>query len=476
MVAGGLEGIIWLQMILKGDSMKVVFMGLALTLILSGCSSSEKKSDSGSGVDALNFNAQKRIFDNGLTAIVVENKKLPIFSYYTYYKVGGKHEEDGITGASHYLEHMMFKGAKKYGSGMFDKIVEGNGGSNNAYTTNDLTVYYENLPNQHLNKIIDVEADRMQNLALEKESFEKERNVVLEERKMRYENSDGGKIYLTMMENIFEGTPYGTSVIGKIKDIKTVTRDQMYQYFKMFYAPNNAIIVIVGDVDAEDVFDELEERFGKIKENKKLVDYKKKVTSPKDFEFKGKYGGRKISLNGTSPNPSFFLAFKGVKIGPRDAYVLDILSSLLGDGGSSILNQKYVLNKKPIMSKSHAGNYTLQDSGVFFVGGELNKGSHLKWIQKDLYKTLSNACKSKIDQRSVQRIKNQYLVDMLSGLETNSGVAGFLGNREVYYGDYNFYKKEIDIYNSVSVTELQEACKKYLKKENSIFLSIWNKN
>ena len=456
--------------------MKVVFIGLALTLILSGCSTSEQGSDSSTGVDALKFNAQKRTFDNGLTAIVVENKKLPIFSYYTYYKVGGKHEEDGITGASHYLEHMMFKGAKKYGPGMFDRIVEGNGGSNNAYTTNDLTVYYENLPNQHLNKIIDVEADRMQNLALEKESFEKERNVVLEERKMRYENSDRGKLYLTMMKSIFEGTPYGTSVIGKIKDLKTVTRDQMYQYFKMFYAPNNAIIVIVGDVDADDVFDELEDRFGKIKKNNKLADYKKKVTSPKDFEFRGKYNGRKVALNGTRPSPSFFLAFKGIKIGPREAYVLDILSSLLGDGGSSILNQKYVLGKKPIMSKAHAGNYTLQDSGVFFVGGELTKGSNLKMIQKDLYKTLDMACEKQIDERSVQRIKNQYLVDMLSGLETNSGVASFLGNREVYYGDYNFYKKEIGIYNSVTVTELKAACEKYLKKENSIFLSIWNKN
>jgi zinc protease len=441
---------------------------------MSGKDSTETKSES--GVDSLSFKAKKKVFSNGLTAIVVENKKLPLFSYYTYYKVGGKHEKDGITGASHYLEHMMFKGAKKYGPGMFDKIVEGNGGSNNAYTSNDLTVYYENLPSEHLNKIIDVEADRMQNLALEKESFEKERNVVLEERKMRYENSDRGKIYLTMMKKMFEGTPYGTSVIGKIKDLKSVTRDQMYDYFKKFYAPNNAVIVIVGDVDQDDVFDELEKRFGDMPKSTGLEAYKDSINSKKDFEFKGKYNGKSYKLKGTSPNPSFFLAFKGIKIGPRMAYVLDILSSVLGDGGSSILTKKYVLNKKPVLSKAHAGNYTLQDSGVFFVGGELIRGANLSWIQKDLYKKLKDSCQSDINERSVQRIKNQYLVQMLSGLETNAGVASFLGNREIYYGDYNFYKKELDIYNSVTVDELKSACSQYLTKKNSIFLSIWNKN
>lgn len=461
--------------------MKLSLSLIFIILFVIACSTRDIKDltdneKNASEVDSLSFNAKKKTFPNGLTAIVVENKKLPIFSYYTYYKVGGKHEKDGITGASHYLEHMMFKGAKKYGPGMFDRIVEGNGGSNNAYTTNDLTVYYENLPSEHLNKIIDVEADRMQNLALEKESFEKERNVVLEERKMRYENSDRGKLYLAMMKKVFEGTPYGTSVIGKIKDLKSVTRDQMYQYFKEFYAPNNAVVVIVGDVDHEDVFDEIEKRFGDIPENKGLDTYKESINSKDDFMFKGKFNGRSFKLKGTSPNPSFFLAFKGVKIGPRIAYILDILSSILGDGGSSILNKKYVLNKKPILSKAHAGNYTLQDSGVFYVGGELLRGANLSWIQKDLYKKISKSCNNDINERSVQRIKNQYLVQMLSGLETNAGIASFLGNREIYYGDYNFYKKELETYNSVTVNELKEACAKYLTKKNSIFLSIWNQN
>lgn len=454
------------------------FILMLITTFLAGCSSrsSQVASVSSGSRAAINLKVHKKVLSNGLTVLLVKNDKLPIFSYYTYYKVGGKFETQGITGSTHYLEHMMFKGAKKYGPGEFDKLVEGNGGSNNAYTTNDLTVYYENLPSKHIETMIDLEADRMQNLALEPNSFESERNVILEERKMRYENSDRGKIYLQMMKSIFEGTPYGTSVIGKIEDIKSVTREQMLNYFKKFYAPNNAIIIIVGNIDIDNVTGMIEEKFGKIPANNELETQKKQILdSLSGFEFKGKYN-RWVKLNGSSPDPSFMLAFKGIKIGPRDAYILDILSSILGDGASSYLNQEFVLSARPIFSSVYAANHTMQNSGVFFVGGQLLKGKSLSNSKNVLLKKLRTSCYSAITQRSVQKVKNQYLVQMLSGLDTNAGVARFIGDRQIYYGDYSFYEKEYDIYNSITVEELKSSCDKYLKKENSIFLSIWNQH
>jgi zinc protease len=453
-----------------------LMLGLACSLTACSNMGSKKSSNSNKELDQISLDVQKKVLKNGLTVLVMENDKLPIFSYYTYYRVGGKYETKGITGSTHYLEHMMFKGAKKYGPGEFDKLVEGNGGSNNAYTTNDLTVYYESLPSEHIDTTIDLEADRMQNLALHPVSFESERNVILEERKMRYENSDRGKIYLKMMKEMFFGTPYGTSVIGKIQDIETVTRDQMMEYFKKFYAPNNAVIVIVGDVDADDVFDQIEKKFGSIEPNRDLDMVKKDIIKErKGFEFKGSYN-RWVKINGTSPDPKFMLAYKGVKIGPRDAYVLDILSSILGDGASSYLHQNFVTSRSPIMSSVYAANYTLMDSGVFFIGGGLLKGKNLNNARRVLLKKVRVGCHDAVNERSVQKIKNQYLVQMLSGLDTNAGVARFIGDREIFYGDYNFYKKEFSIYNSVSVEELKAACDKYLKKENSIFLSIWNKH
>ena len=169
--------------------MKCWFLLLAL---LAGCATSKGKEKTLS--ESIQLDVHEVKLDNGMTALIAPNPKLPIFSLYLFYKVGGKNEVPGITGASHFLEHMMFKGAKKYGKNTIDFIIEGSGGSTNAYTTNDQTVYYENLPSSQLEKMLDIEADRMENLLLDTDDFNKERAVVLEERKMRYENSPRGQL------------------------------------------------------------------------------------------------------------------------------------------------------------------------------------------------------------------------------------------------------------------------------------------
>lgn len=434
--------------------------------------SSHEQGQNKSGIQLEVF---EKTLDNGLKVLVVENKKLPVFSFYSYYKVGSKFEKPGTTGSSHLLEHMMFKGGKKYGANAFDEIVSGNGGRNNAYTTNDLTVYYEMLPSEHFEIIADVEADRMQNLLLEKESFEKERYVVLEERKLRYENSDRGKLYLQMMKELFVGTPYGSSVIGEVEDLKTVSRDKVWDYFKKFYAPNNAVILVVGDVDHDDVFSVMEDKFGDIKPNKELKEQKKKLLGENGFDFKVKLPKR-IALKGTSPNPNFYMTFKGIKIGTREGFALDILSSVLGDGESSYLNRKFVLGNNPKLSGVYAANMTLQESGAFFIGGQLLEKVNQKKFESELKETLNKSCDEALSMRAIQKVKNQYLFAMVNELDTNSGIAEFLGNREVYYGDYNFYKKETETYDSITIEELKAVCEKYIKGKDALTLTIWNKN
>jgi len=444
-----------------------------LIILLVACSTT--KDSRKSTQEEIQFEATKRVFDNGLTAIIVENKKLPVFSYHTFYKVGGKFETPGITGASHFLEHMMFKGAKKYKMGEFDRLVEGNGGSNNAYTTNDLTVYYEDLPNAHLETMIDIEADRMENLTLDKAAFQSEKAVVLEERRMRYENSDRGKLYLSMMKEIFKGTAYGTSVIGKIEDLNSVTRDQIYAYFKKYYSPNNAVIVIAGDVDTDDTLDLLEDKFGDIKPFKALEKTKSDAIKLKGFKVKEKFG-YDVKLKGQSPEPMFMLAYPSEKIGSREGFVLDILSSILGSGATSYLSERFVLGKNPAAVSISAANYTLQDAGVFFVMGQMLGKKNLKSFKRNLRRSVVKSCKDAITPRSIDKVKNQFLVSMFSGLDSNAGIAKFLGNREVYFDDYNFYKRELDIYQSITKKELQSACDKYLKPSRSVFLSIWSKH
>lgn len=459
-------------MIYKPGAKKFLLLLLLVAFIVGCASKSSREDNSG---DEIILKVTKKVLPNGLTILISENRKLPIFSYYTYYKVGGKFEKDGITGASHLLEHMMFKGAKKYGAGEFDNIVEGNGGKNNAYTSNDNTVYFESLPSQHLNKIIDLEADRMQNLLLEPESFERERNVVLEERKLRYENSDRGKLFLTMMKEVFKGTPYGTSVIGKVKDLKTVSRDEIFAYFKKFYAPNNAIIVIVGDVDTDKTVKEIEKKFGDIPASEGLDKYKQEQLDRLGFDFKTKFN-RSVQINGRTPNPNFMLTFPAKKIGEKDGFVLDILASIIGGGESSYFSNKYVLNNNPLLSNIYAANYTLQNSGVFFIGGELLSNKSLSKVKTELLNNLNKTCEESITPRALQKVKNQYFIEMLSGLDTNAGIAKFIGDREFYFGDYSFYKKELEIYQAITMQELKSACKDYLVKDKHIFISIWNKH
>lgn len=455
---------------------------LLLTFFVISCSqlSSNSNSISGKSVSLsesdINLDVTKMTLDNGLRVLLVQNSKLPIFSYYTFFGVGGKHERKGITGASHFLEHMMFKGAKNFGAGAFDRIIEGNGGASNAYTTNDETVYYEKLPAKALELIIKVEADRIQNLLLEPEAFEKERNVVLEERKMRYENSPGGKMYLNVMQSMFEGTPYGRSVIGDIEDLKTVTRNQIMDYFKTFYAPNNAIVVIVGDFNVSTVKEQIKQAYSAIPSSEKLDSERKKSEDAKLFKWKGKYN-RDVKVNATNPIPKFMYAFQGVPLGKREAYVLDILSSILGDGKSSHFNQLFVDSKRPLLSSIGVGNYNLSHKGIFYISGNLLERTNLRKFKRILNKEIKRACGNKvISARNVQKIKNNYLVSLYSGLETNSGIARFIGSSEQDHNDYSHYKEELEIYNSIQADEVISACHKVFDVKKAIFTSVWNKH
>ena len=408
-----------------------------------------------------------------MTALIVENHKLPIFSLYFFYKVGGKNEVPGITGASHFLEHMMFKGAKKYGKNSIDFIIEGSGGSTNAYTTNDSTVYYENLPSPQLNSMLDIESDRMANLSLDPDDFNKERAVVLEERKMRYENSPRGQLYQLLMQTFFAGTPYGRPVIGEIPDLKSMTREQIHAYFKRFYAPNNVTLVLVGDVNSSEAKKIIREKFGKIPKSPSVEEAH---SSLKDENFEVKMKQPKVvNQKGESPNPLFMMAYPTYKAGHPKGYALDVLSSILGSGKSATLINEYILINRPVATSIYAAHQQLEKAGFFFVGGELVRGVKLADFRKDLQTKLMKYCETEITPRNIQKIKNNYLVDLYSGLDSNAGLAQFLGDRQMLMGDWKYYKKELKLYEDVNVEDVKAVCLETFAK-NSTFVSVWNKH
>lgn len=447
---------------------------LAIFLVMiSACSSSQKTASSGMP-DPLRLEVQNFKLDNGLNVLVVEDDRLPVFSLHMFYKVGGKDERKGITGASHFLEHLMFKGTKEIAGSRFDYIVEGNGGSSNAFTTNDMTVYHENMPSTALETMIKVEADRMVNLIIKKDEFEHERQVVLEERKMRYENSPRGQLYLAMMEQLFKGTPYGTSVIGDIEDLKSVSRDQVYRYYRQWYAPNNATLVVVGDVKTSNVKSLVKKYFSELAASD--VPEQTRASIPTSaFEVK-LAAPIELNLVGQSTNPMFMLAFTAAKAGEVESYAQDLLSSILGDGKSSHLMQKYTLSKRPKLASVYAGNYTLEKAGAFMIGGELLKGQEPEKFKNNLLSELKKSCETAVTERSLQKVKNQYETELFQQLDTSAGLAQFLGERQSLFNDWAYYRKELALYRQMTVKEVREACQKLFKGKNHVWVTVWEKN
>lgn len=417
----------------------------------------------------LDLNIERHVLENGLTILLIKNPKLPIFSLQTHYRIGSKNEQKGMSGATHFLEHLMFKGAKKFGAGEFNKLVEGNGGSFNAYTTRDMTVYYENLPLESLETMLDLEADRMQNLLLDPAAFESERKVVLEERKMRYENSPYGQLYMHTFEKMFEKTPYEIPVIGSIEDIKSVTRDQIFQYFKDYYAPNNAVLVIAGDIDFKESLSLITKYFNNVKASAKTVS---RDSTPYILK------GEKIQFNklkGNSQNTLVNYSYAAPPIKSRKARVLDILASVLGGGKSSYFTSKYVTAKHPVMTQFYASNYSLMHAGVFFFGGELLPKVDEVEFQKMFVKDLELSCTDGVNEESIERIRKQVEIGFYRQTEQNHSLASMVAQREVFYGDYEFYNQELKDYSEITVDEVRNACFSLVTAEKKIFTSLHNK-
>lgn len=444
---------------------------LLVLLFFVSCGTLPSKAKNEAAVEE--FNVQKTVLSNGLTILISPNPKLPIVSYVTLFDVGGRDEKKGTTGATHFLEHMMFKGAKKYGPGQFDGLLEKSGGVTNAYTTNDMTVYYQNIPTSFLDTMIDMEADRMQNLLLDPVSFESERKVIFEERKMRYENNPDGFIFLNLMKKIFAGTPYGQSVIGDEKDLRDLSRDQMMIFFKNFYVPNNAIIGIVGDVNPDETIAKIKEAYGKIPASLELANLKKASSGSELFNSKRKLG-KEYKIYGTNPIPKFMMAFPAEKIGTRKSYAMDILAMILGNGGSSYLTQKYVKTDDATLSEINLINYNLIHSGVFYFSGDLLEGKKVEDVKEQIESDFAEMCENAITGHSLEKAKNQFLAQRYEQFKTNSGVASTIVRNEKFYNDYNFALKEVDIYNSINENEVKMICRETLKNTNEIFISTWN--
>ena len=412
----------------------------------------------------VDFPVEKFKLKNGLTVLLHADNSVPMVSYHTWYKVGSRDETLGVTGAAHMLEHMMFKGAKKYTNKDFDRILSQNGIVNNAFTTADYTGFYENLPSDKLDLIMDVELDRMKNLAIAPEELKSELQVVGEERRYRVDNNPNGLLNETLTDLMFTAHPYKFPTIGYMTDIQAYSSEKLRKFYSTYYVPNNAVLIIAGDINIEKTkkmvmkyYDELP--FKDVPERKYAVE--PDVTKP-----------RKKSIKGPVQNTNFMMAFKSIEAGHADGYALDVLSQVLAGGTSSRLHKKMVYEARKATGV-YAHNESQIDPGVFEIYASLQPKVSADQVLPMIRNAIRQLQTTKIKEKELKKVKTQFMKEFVDGLQTIDGKANSLAINEVLYGDYKRLFTDLERYNQVTPEDIQRVAKKYLdpKKEVTVVLN-----
>ena len=394
---------------------------------------------------------------NGMKFLIVEDYSIPNANMYLFYKVGSRNEYQGITGLSHFFEHMMFNGAKKFGPKEFDRTMEFNGGANNAYTREDVTVYTNWFPSSASETIFDLEGDRISSLSIDPKMVESERGVVLSERSTGLENSPWQLLTQSVQAQAFQEHPYHWPVIGYEDDMKNWKQADLERYFKTYYAPNNCVAVVSGAVKMDDI---------KKMAEKYLEPIPAQPEPPKVHTVEPvQTGERRILLKKDVTNPYLYIAYKVPEAKSDDYYSLVLLSDILSSGKSSRLYASLVDNKQ--LANSIFTSYSESfDPTLFGVYAVTNKGINETDLEKAIDEELEKIKKDGINERELQKVKNQKLIDFYGQVETINGKSNNIGTYEVFFGDY---KKMFDApaqYNKVTADDIKRVAHKYFLKSN----------
>ena len=395
--------------------------------------------------------------NNGMKFLVVEDFSIPNANMYFFYKVGSRNEYQGITGLSHFFEHMMFNGAKKYGPKEFDRTMEFNGGSNNAYTTENVTVYTDWFPASSAEIIFDLEGDRISSLSIDPKIVESERGVVLSERRTGLENSPWRLLSQSMQATAFQEHPYHWPVIGYEDDMKNWTQQDLERYFKTYYAPNNCVVVVSGAI-----------KLAKVKElAKKYLEPIAAQPAPPVVHIvePPQTGERRIIIKKDVATPYLMIGYKTPESKNEDYYALNILSSILSSGNSSRLYSALV-DQKQVATQVFTDFGDSFDPNLFNVYAVANKDVKELDVEQAIYTEIEKIKKEGITDKELQKIKNQKLMEFYNQVETINGKSNNIGTYEVFFGDYRKMFDAPANYNKITVADVQNVANKYLIKSN----------
>lgn len=394
---------------------------------------------------------------NGMKFLVVEDFSIPNANMYLFYKVGSRNEYQGITGLSHFFEHMMFNGAKKYGPKSFDQTMEFNGGANNAYTTENVTVYSNWFPASASEVIFDLEGDRISSLSIDPAMVESERGVVLSERRTGLENSPWRLLSQSVQATAFQEHPYHWPVIGYEDDMKNWTQQDLERYFKTYYAPNNCVVVVSGAIKMEQV-----KEFAK----KYLEPIPAQAAPPKVHIVEPiQTGERRIVVKKEVATPYLMIGYHTPESKNEDYYALNILSSVLSSGNSSRLYSSLV-DQKELATQVFTDFGDSFDPKLFNVYAVANKDVKEADLEQAIYNEIEKIKKDGISEKELQKIKNQKLMEFYSQVETIDGKSNNIGTYEVFFGDYRKMFNAPANYNKITVADVQNVAKKYFTKSN----------
>ncbi len=409
------------------------------------------------------FQVRRHVLSNGLTVLTMENYDIPVVSMYTLYKVGSRNERPGITGISHLFEHMMFNGSRNFGPHKFDKILESGGGRSNAYTSRDLTVYYEDFTPALLEKVIELDSDRMGWLNITSKTLESEREVVKEERRLRTDNSVYGRLEEELYAASFHCHPYRWPIIGWMADIKNISVGDCKRYHKHFYAPNNAVLVLSGAFNTDKALKQIEKYYGPIPSGK--------IPSVPTTSEPAQNGERRLHYRKKAELHNFIIGYHVPEFSHKDVFVLDVLQTILADGESSILYRSLV-RKQEIVLYLHC-DYTWHiNPGLFEFYFQMKPGKTSRTGEIQLEKELKAIRNQSIRKADLERAKNVLESDFISSFQTNNGRAHRIGLTEILFGDFNKITEPVLEYKNVTKDDIKRVANTYFRPENKTIVQL----
>jgi zinc protease len=405
----------------------------------------------------LRENVFETVLPNGLKVILLENHKAPLVTFQVWYRVGSRNEAWGKTGLSHMLEHMMFKGTERVGPEEFSRIIQENGGNDNAFTSRDYTAYFENLSSDRIQVAIDLESDRMHNLLLREEDFRTERMVVMEERRLRTEDNPTAYLSEQLEATAFQIHPYHWPIIGWMEDIARFTLEDLKAYYRTYYNPANASLVVVGDFKKEELLPRIEKAFGLIPRG--VVPNQDRDKDPPQT------GERRIFVKKEAQLPALVMGYHVPNLREPDSYVLEVIAAILSGGKSSRLYQSLVREKRLVLSADADHSLLSRDPSLFYLSADLLPNKEVAEAEKALDQEIERLKKEPVEERELEKVKNQLEAAFIFGQDSIFNQAMLLAQHEIVLS-----WKAIDDYipsiRKVTPEDIQRVAKQYLIQDN----------